>query len=306
MNQADKLNEKNSIILPNLKFYSLCVLPDGRLAASSEDKNIKIYDIKNNNTLDIELTGHNDEVFYVTLLPDGKLISSSRDNTVKIWTINNKSFECVATLSEHKYYVLKAIPISKDRICSCSADKTIKIWDSKNYNLLKTIEGHGGWIRSIIQLKNKDIILSGSCDDHTFRFWDTNTYECKNILDYKGICFWQNSLCEVGGGKVMIGGTTKIIVISTESFQIIATISTPFQENVPESFGEVSSLLYLGDNTGICGDSNGGLYRINLCEYNLKLLKEKGHNKDVISIVKLGEKEVVTSSIDGAIKFWTC
>jgi len=62
----------------------LTVLPDGSLVSGSEDKTIKIWDVKNGQTIKT-LTGHTGFLSALTVLPDGSLVSGSWDNTIKIW-----------------------------------------------------------------------------------------------------------------------------------------------------------------------------------------------------------------------------
>jgi len=64
--------------------YALTVLPDGSLVSGSEDKTIKIWDVKNGQTIKT-LTGHTDYVRALTVLPDGSLVSGSGDKSIKIW-----------------------------------------------------------------------------------------------------------------------------------------------------------------------------------------------------------------------------
>ena len=63
---------------------ALTVLSDGSLVSGSDDNTIKIWDIKNGQTIKT-LTGHTDSVYALTVLPDGSLASGSYDNTIKIW-----------------------------------------------------------------------------------------------------------------------------------------------------------------------------------------------------------------------------
>jgi WD40 repeat protein len=68
--------------------YSVAFSPDGKsLAAGSEDKTIKLWDVgtgKERTTLQ----GHTAEVLSVAFSPDGKtLASGSADKTIKLWDI---------------------------------------------------------------------------------------------------------------------------------------------------------------------------------------------------------------------------
>jgi WD40 repeat protein len=64
--------------------FGITVLPDGNLATASEDKSIKIWNMKNNECLKT-LNGHTDLVFGTVILDNGLLVSASRDKTIRIW-----------------------------------------------------------------------------------------------------------------------------------------------------------------------------------------------------------------------------
>jgi len=77
---------------------ALSVLPDGSLASGSEDKTIKIWDVRNGQTIKT-LTGHTSYVYALSVLSDGSLASGSSDSTVKIWDLKNG--QTIKTLTGH-------------------------------------------------------------------------------------------------------------------------------------------------------------------------------------------------------------
>ena len=180
---------ESKVIIPKMKnittltehtgeVCSILLLSDERLASCSEDKTIKIFNPKNNYHCDITLTGHSSKVNNICQLPNGKLVSCSNDKSIKIWKISESLFECEYTITNaHNQEIICIIPLTNDRMTSCSDDKTVKIWNSKDpYDLIQTLIGHTRYITSIIQAKQKDIIISGSWDN-TLRIWDASSYK---------------------------------------------------------------------------------------------------------------------------------
>ena len=54
-------------------------------------------------------------------------------------------------------------------ICG-SSDKTIKIWNLSTKILISTLKEHSDWVRSVIELKNGNIV-SGA-DDNNIKPWN--------------------------------------------------------------------------------------------------------------------------------------
>ena len=171
--------------------------------------------MKKNFQCDITITGHTSEVNYISQLDNNKLISCSIDNTIKIWSITQSSYQCDYTINNaHNWWIYKVISLTNNRIASCSDDKTIKIWNSNNpYNLIKTLNGHTKWVNSIIQLKDKDILISGSDDDNTLRKWNLLTYQCMKIINNVYCCF-RNSLLEIDNNRIIVGGCNVITIVN--------------------------------------------------------------------------------------------
>jgi WD40 repeat protein len=65
---------------------ALAVLPDGKLASSSWDKTVRVWDVASGACL-LTLAGHTSYVLALAVLPDGKLASgsSSHDNNIRVW-----------------------------------------------------------------------------------------------------------------------------------------------------------------------------------------------------------------------------
>ena len=292
INNIKTINEHSDSI------YSLLLLSDGRLASCSDDKTIKIYNINNNYHCDITLEGHTSDVMCISELDNNKLISCSDDRSIKIWSITQSSYQCDYTINNaHNDCIFKVIPLRNNRIASCSADRTIKIWNSNHpYNLIKTLNGHTGRVTSIIQLKDKDILISGSSyGDKTLRKWNLLTYQCVKIINTIYCCD-KNSLLEIDNNRIIVGGYNVITIVNISNDIIEHQI-----ENYKLSY--VDSFLKLRDGNIFCGCYNGLI-----CLYDIKLntlsfREKKIHNEAVYCLLNINKNQF-TSGSNNEIKVW--
>jgi WD40 repeat protein len=67
------------------RVYSVCAMPDGRLASGSWDNTVRIWNLSGTSHV---LNGHTANVNSVCALPDGRLASGSTDRTVRIWDVS--------------------------------------------------------------------------------------------------------------------------------------------------------------------------------------------------------------------------
>ena len=63
-----------------------------------------------------------------------------------VWDLSDGS---AREMEGHKDAVLCVRWIDNERFASCSKDKTICIWDAENYTLLRQLEGHSDWVKTI-------------------------------------------------------------------------------------------------------------------------------------------------------------
>ena len=68
------------------------------------------------------------------------------------------------------------------RIVSGSDDKTSRVWDATTGELIRTLEGHSGWVMSVAFSADGSRIVSGS-SDKTSRVWDATTGQLLRTLE---------------------------------------------------------------------------------------------------------------------------
>lgn len=292
-----KIEIKETINIHSDRVTSLCILKDRRLCSSSLDNTIKVFNSKTYKC-EMSLEGHTQGVYYVTLLDNGDLASSSIDKTIRIWSIGKNDYKCIATIFAHKNKISKVIQISKARLASCSYDKTIKIWSSNPpFKCIAILEGHTFNIESIIELKNKQYIVSVGGYDRTVRFW-SNDYTCAKVI--KGILsYWNNSLIEIENNKLVVGELESwISIVNCNTMQI----ETKIQFN--GRIRNLSSIIEFKKGTILCGSGYGQLIQIEIKEYHLLGVKST-HNFCISGLLILENNDFISCSYDNSIKVWS-
>ncbi|KFM71634.1 p21-activated protein kinase-interacting protein 1-like protein, partial [Stegodyphus mimosarum] len=175
-----------------------CIASNNKLLASgSIDERIQLYNMKTRKGLGT-LIQHNGTVTSLEFY-DSYLISSSEDKTICIWS--TKNWQCIKTLSGHKYAVNSiSIHPSGKLALSVSRDKTLRTW-----NLIK---GRSAYITNIKKVAE---LVRWSPDGSHFLVAFRNTIDVYSVesaavvqtIDFKQkICdltFIKDEIFAVGG-----------------------------------------------------------------------------------------------------------
>jgi len=167
--------------------------PDGRILASgSSDGTARLwyFDAQHRYTgKSVELKSHIDWVNNLGFSPDGKyLATAGSDNLVKLWDIETGGFitdfiDPALKISSHRDWVwdVSFAPnsIEKKYLVSGGADNLVKVWTYPEGELVTTLVGHKGWVRSVGFSPDNKEVVSASADKKVI-LWNL-----KNITDYK-------------------------------------------------------------------------------------------------------------------------
>jgi len=99
---------------------------------------------------------------------------------IKFWSM--ESFQCSKTIKAHEHNIsaIKFMP-SGDQIVSASWDKTIKVWEVATGYLLKTFDGHDGWIMNI-DVNAEGTRMVSCTKSQEIIYWDLNLKSDRPIL----------------------------------------------------------------------------------------------------------------------------
>jgi WD40 repeat protein/serine/threonine protein kinase len=198
--------------------WDVAVSPDQkRIATAGNDGKIFLWRIDGppdhpRATVEKELAGyHNGPVYSIAFSPkDDWVVSGGFDNRVLVWKISEaKSVDLAARLRDMpeaspNWLVLRghtgavrSVQFSPDKdgrlVLSCSDDNTVTIWNATNGKAVRTLRGHGSFVRSsafapnAFQLNSTDpddrLVLSGSHDGHA-KLWRIAGYD--DVRVYRG------------------------------------------------------------------------------------------------------------------------
>jgi WD40 repeat protein/tRNA A-37 threonylcarbamoyl transferase component Bud32 len=191
---------------------SVAASGDGqRLASSSEDGAVKLWDAARAEEPLATLPGHAGEVTAVAFSGDGqRLASASRDQTVRIW--DPATSRELHVLKGHSDAVL-GVAFSPDgqQLATASADRSVRLWDVASGRELRVCQGQSGQVTSVaFSPDGKRLASTGG--DHLVKIWDVATgQEVHSLHGHKA---WATCVAFSSDGRRLVsGGLDQIIHI---------------------------------------------------------------------------------------------
>ena len=107
----------------------------------------------------------------------GRLFAGSDDSAIHVFDLKAEKKQSVAQWKRHTSYVSSLLFLtlpSGPLVVSASYDRSLIWWDAKDGKVIRAIEGHQGWIRSLAATPaGRQFVSAG--DDMVIKFWDTGT-----------------------------------------------------------------------------------------------------------------------------------
>ena len=309
-----KKQRKNVIALLSLR--------DGRLASSSEDYSINIYNPKKNFHCDVTIKV-NSPAMSMCQLENGDIVTTNEySREIHIWEISEHSYKLVFTIP-NKPDTVQVIPISHGRFATRTRID-IFIWKGTRkyteipliellshlditettvlddpfeyYSFIEVLHDDPCEYYSFIEVPSKDLLISSESRSR-ITIWSTNTYQLlSTITDVD--CFSEGGLCLLSDKKVLVEGDYCCYVINIETGVIEYSIDN--EDNWTKG-------VMLGDNTIVCGNKDS-MFTLNVVSHNIMqiplLMSTKKKSGSIRDIIKLND-DTVACSIGSTIYCFT-
>lgn len=289
-----KYNAIKTIVNASTPISAILLMNDGRIAYTADNNLINVVDIRNNFICDFSIP-LSESVTYISQLDDEHIVVSLQDFSIKIFSFSKNNFKLEHSIDKaHSKWILKVIGLTQNRIASCSDDHTIKIWRGIfPYDLIATLVGHFHSPQAIIQIKNKELLMSGSFDA-TLRLWSLISYQCLTIRSYV-ICTSNNSLIQINENHIAIGSFGCCLIIEIDSLRLIELIK------ISDKAKGIHAVNVIDDNC-ILFSFDYEMYLYDMKNKTYSKYKEDLHQKDINTIVKINDNTIMTGSYDKSIR----
>lgn len=153
--------------------HSFIWLNDGRIATTSQDSTIEIWDSFSGERVSV-LKGHSARVSSIILSRDASvLLSASWDKSVKIWDLSTPIENDIEMLEKSPTYVIA----SPDGTLFASVySGTVEVWDSAAGHCVSTFESHGDTLFGV-SWWSADSLAICLRDEKKIRIWNSRTQE---------------------------------------------------------------------------------------------------------------------------------
>jgi WD40 repeat protein len=232
-----------------------------------EENSIKIIEDKSNYSCKMKLHGHPSDVNCIFETSQNKIVSCGKDDYILIWSLDSP--ETPIKIKGHENGVGCGIELNDNTIVTGGGDKKIKIWDLRIIDQQKpyaTMKGHTNAIFSICKI-NDEKLASASCDK-SIRIWDLKNYVCTLIFEGHSGFVWS----------------------------LVNLVRYNKDKNRKDSEEEVKNLL-------VSASSDKTIKFWDVEEHRcVKTIF--AHDKEITTLGKLKDGNIIRGSLDSTIKIW--
>jgi WD40 repeat protein len=228
--EMENLKQRTSSKFEQYSIIDLALSPDGTVMVSGgSQKVLRFWDVEERKQITY-FVGHDIQIRSISFSPDGKtMISSDAGGTINIWDVEK---------------ILGRIP-AYDTNPSVLSDKKHR----QNDYLIKTLEGHTGWVWEV-SFSPDGSMLASSSGDSTIKLWDVKSRW--EIATLKGHEDDVNSVSFSADGSMLVsrGDDGTIKLWDVKSRREIATVKGYTGHVYSISFSPDGSMLASGSSDG--------------------------------------------------------
>ncbi len=161
--------------------------PKGRfLFAAAEDRSVVRWDLSSG--AKTVLAGHDSWVGDLAFSPDGEwLVTAGYDDTLAWWPAAAEKPEPARKVRAHEGWI-RALAVSPDGkiLASAGNDRAVRLWNLSDGSPLRSMEGHGGHVYSLLFHPSGDFVVSGDLLGQVHQ-WEVATGQLAGIFAAKAL-----------------------------------------------------------------------------------------------------------------------
>ena len=272
----------------------IILLKDGRIASSSNDKSIIIYN-QEDFSVQLQIKNFDSEVLNIMQGSNDYIFASLYSGNISFFKLNpNNSNLNIQNIKAHKDIVRKIIELKDGRYVSCSEDKTIKIWKFINNNLILdrtiNVDSLKKGVSSIEEVNENEIISTPINENGSILFWNINEGKIISQINDIACVFCWNLLKKISNNTFIVGGAREIYLI--KDYKLIDRIQIGLQ-------CEIYSICCLNNGNILTGHFNGFIKYWNINNNKLKYIDEKKFHQTSIRVInQINDNSILTGSDD--------
>ncbi|KAJ3557035.1 hypothetical protein NM688_g1690 [Phlebia brevispora] len=234
--------------------------------------------------------------------------SNSLDATVCVTTKRECHWgPCLRVMEGHNS-AIPSIQFSPDGryIVSGSGDTTIKIWDAESGILLNTMEGHGGWVHSVVFNPNMNTKqIASVSNDRTLRIWDLSSgAELRKIqleVRYNSVAYSP----DLDSEQILLGSDSGPPCLRDASDgTLLATLVNEPQTPQTSHTSSSPAIAFSPDGSLLATTFANQVILWNARNHEL-ITSLAGHGSKVTSVAfAQDDKRIISGGNDGTLRIW--
>ncbi|NET24944.1 WD40 repeat domain-containing protein [Okeania sp. SIO1I7] len=272
---------------------SITFSPDNqKIASSSRDRNIKIWDIATGKCIDTLNSPDNQTVKKIVFNLDGSQLFGYSEKQIISWNLETGNSDILIE-SESRISALSLSPQTGLLIFGCE-NGVVYLWDINTKTVINSFNTNSGVILSV-KIIDSNQILASSLENKTVKIWDVHNCKCLNIFKSQS---YHISLIDISinGENLATGSGEKIVKVWNIQTGL-------FLQSLEGHLSEINAITFSSKNILATAsvDRTVKIWDITTGKC-LKTLQ--GRADFVHSVVFTNKSQIIVSGSQHTIKFW--